>query len=202
MHDSAHCGDVDQLGSDGICAMVFFPNKDALHVTWALAKYSRAQLIIAENDANTGDFLVHLHDHHFAANGQPAFSLASDQSRGHGRDRRRAVPPGRISADSTATGADHWSSIPDGGMYGSQSCFPLPDVERINNPNDEVDKNADSESDVRRSRTSRPARVRLAGLEVCLPTSNVNVQPLTPLAYTGTLQVCVQKVRLGVSTSQ
>jgi hypothetical protein len=27
------------------------------------------------------------------------------------------------------------SAYPGGGAYGSLSCFPLPDVERINNPN-------------------------------------------------------------------
>ena len=27
------------------------------------------------------------------------------------------------------------AEFPNGGQYGDQSCFPLPDVERINNPN-------------------------------------------------------------------
>jgi len=27
------------------------------------------------------------------------------------------------------------AAYPGGGLYGSQSCFPLPDVERLNNPN-------------------------------------------------------------------
>ncbi|MBC8088785.1 MAG: RagB/SusD family nutrient uptake outer membrane protein, partial [Phycisphaerae bacterium] len=27
------------------------------------------------------------------------------------------------------------AAYPGGGAYGTQSCFPLPDVERINNPN-------------------------------------------------------------------
>lgn len=44
-----------KLGSDGK-TLVVFPNKDAtITSSQALAKYSEAQLIIAENDANTGD---------------------------------------------------------------------------------------------------------------------------------------------------
>ena len=27
------------------------------------------------------------------------------------------------------------TAFPNGGTYGTQNCFPLPDVERINNPN-------------------------------------------------------------------
>ena len=27
------------------------------------------------------------------------------------------------------------TTYPNGGTYGTQTCFPLPDVERINNPN-------------------------------------------------------------------
>ena len=135
-----------QLGSDGI-TMVFFPNKDASPTSpQALAKYSEAQLIIAENDANTGNFpgAIAIINTLLAANGQPAFNPSPatkaavmaeivDQRKreflleGHrlGDIRRLGLPL------APTTGAPY----PDGGTYGSQSCFPLPDVERINNPN-------------------------------------------------------------------
>ncbi len=112
-----------QLGSDGI-TMVFFPNKDASPTSpQALAKYSEAQLDHRRERRQHRRLPGRDRDHQYAprrewpAGIQP---LASDQSRGHGRDRRRAqarVPPGRTSArryppTRTATGADHWSSIP------------------------------------------------------------------------------------------
>ncbi len=135
-----------KLGSDGK-TLVVYPNKDATITSpQALAKYSEAQLIIAENDANTGDLngAVAIINTLRAASGQPAFSaspltkaaviaqIVEERRReffleGHrlGDIRRLGLPL------SPATGAPYVS----GGTYGSQSCFPLPDVERINNPN-------------------------------------------------------------------
>ncbi len=135
-----------ELGSDGH-TMVFFPNKDAAPTSpQALAKYSEAQLIIAENDANTGNLsgAIAIINTLLSANGQPAFNpspatqavvmaqIVDERKReffleGHrlGDIRRLGLPL------EPTTGAPYV----DGGTYGSQSCFPLPDVERINNPN-------------------------------------------------------------------
>jgi len=135
-----------QLGSDGH-TMVFFPNKDASATApQALAKYNEAQLIIAENDANTGNLAgaITIINTLLTANGQPAFNPSPatqaavmaeivDQRKreffleGHrlGDLRRLALPM------QPTTGAPYV----DGGAYGNQACLPLPDVERINNPN-------------------------------------------------------------------
>ena len=134
------------LGSDG-ATVIWSINKDATATApQAVAKYSEAQLIIAENDVNTGslpaarDIINALR----TAAGQPAFNPGTltaanvmaeivEQRRreffleGHrlGDIRRLNLPL------SPATGAPYVS----GGTYSDQSCFPLPNIERINNPN-------------------------------------------------------------------
>jgi len=135
-----------QLGSDGVTT-IWSANKDATSTSpQALAKYSEAQLIIAENDANTSNLggAVTIINALRSANGQGAFAPPTltqaavmaeivEQRRreffleGHrlGDIRRLGLPM------SPAVGAPYVS----GGSYGAQSCFPLPDVERINNPN-------------------------------------------------------------------
>lgn len=135
-----------KLGSDG-ATIIWFANKDAqADSPQALAKYSEAQLIIAENDVSTSDFsgAVDIINALRAAAGQPAFNPGTlsapvvmaeivEQRRreffleGHrlGDIRRLGLPL------SPATGAPYVS----GGTYGDQACFPLPNVERINNPN-------------------------------------------------------------------
>ena len=35
----------------------------------------------------------------------------------------------------TVTDVPRLHLIAGGGLYGTQTCFPLPDVERVNNPN-------------------------------------------------------------------
>lgn len=112
-----------------------------------LASYAEAQLIIAENAARTGDL-----------NGA-ATAINNARSRTAGLP-TYTVPAGATSADVLAqvieerrreffveghrlgdlrryglpflpaAGVDYKF----GGKYGSQTCFPLPDVERINNP--------------------------------------------------------------------
>lgn len=135
-----------KVGSDAK-TLVVYPNKDATVTSvQALAKYSEAQLIIAENFANTGNLggAVGIINTLEAANGQPAFNpspltkaavvtqIIEERRReffleGHrlGDIRRYGLPP------SPAAGAPYVS----GGAYDAQACFPLPDVERINNPN-------------------------------------------------------------------
>ena len=134
-----------KIGSDGK-TLIVFPNKDAAATTpQALARYSEAQLIIAENFANTGNLAgaVTIINAIRSAAGQPAFSPASltkatvvaqivEERRrelfleGHrlGDIRRLGLTP------SPAPGLPYVS----GGAYDAQSCFPLPDVERTNNP--------------------------------------------------------------------
>ncbi|MGH7623835.1 MAG: RagB/SusD family nutrient uptake outer membrane protein, partial [Gemmatimonadaceae bacterium] len=135
-----------KLGSDG-ATIIWSANKDAqADSPQALAKYSEAQLIIAENDVSTSDFsgAVDIINALRAAAGQPAFNPGTlsapvvmaeivEQRRreffleGHrlGDIRRLGLPL------SPATGAPFVS----GGTYGDQACFPLPNVERVNNPN-------------------------------------------------------------------
>jgi len=134
-----------KIGSDGK-TLIVFPNKDAAATTpQALARYFEAQLIIAENFANTGNFAgaVSIINTLRSANGQPAFNppaltkpvvvaqIVEERRReffleGHrlGDIRRLGLTP------SPAPGSPYVS----GGTYDTQSCFPLPDVERINNP--------------------------------------------------------------------
>lgn len=132
-------------GSDGF-TLIVYPNKDATVTSLqAVAKYSEAQLIIAENYANIGNLngAVGIINTLEAANGQPAFNpspltkaavlaqIIEERRReffleGHrlGDIRRLGLTP------SPAPGSPYVS----GGAYDAQSCFPLPDVERINNP--------------------------------------------------------------------
>jgi starch-binding outer membrane protein, SusD/RagB family len=135
-----------KIGSDAK-TLIVFPNKDATVTSpQALAKYSEAQLIIAENDVNTGNFAgaLAIVNSLQTANGQPSFNpsplsaatvmpLVIEERRrelfleGHrlGDIRRYNLPL------NPPAGAPYVS----GGVYGTQTCFPLPDVERINNPN-------------------------------------------------------------------
>jgi hypothetical protein len=135
-----------KIGSDGK-TLIVFPNKDAAATTTqTLAKYSEAQLIIAENFANTGNFAgaVTIINTLRAANAQDAFNPATlnkatvvaeivEQRRreffleGHRLGDIRRLGLGILPAPGTP--------YVNGGAYDAQSCFPLPDVERINNPN-------------------------------------------------------------------
>lgn len=134
------------LGSDGK-TIIWSANKDADATSpQTLAKYSEAQLIIAENDVNTADLsgAVDIINALRTAAGQPAFNPSTQSApvvmaeiveqrrrefflEGHrlGDIRRLGLPL------SPATGAPYVS----GGTYADQACFPLPNVERINNPN-------------------------------------------------------------------
>ena len=134
-----------KIGSDGK-TLIVYANKDAAATTpQALATYSEAQLILAENFANTGNLggAVSIINTLETSNGQSAFNpsaltkavvlaqIIEERRReffleGHrlGDIRRYNLPP------SPVAGAPYVS----GGTYDAQSCFPLPDVERINNP--------------------------------------------------------------------
>ena len=134
-----------KIGSDGK-TLIVYANKDAAATTpQALATYSEAQLILAENFANTGNLggAVSIINTLETSNGQSEFNpsaltkavvlaqIIEERRReffleGHrlGDIRRYNLPP------SPAAGTPYVS----GGTYDAQSCFPLPDVERINNP--------------------------------------------------------------------
>jgi hypothetical protein len=140
------------VGTDGFTTVVY-ANKDATaDAPIAIAKWSEAQLIIAENDV--------------AASNVPAAILIINEIRRRGF----GDPPGNTTHAYTgaATPAAVKAQILEerrreffleghrlgdlrhyelpflpapgspyiaGGTYGSQTCFPLPDIERINNPN-------------------------------------------------------------------
>jgi hypothetical protein len=135
-----------KLGSDGF-TLVFIANKDTVATSpQALAKYSEAQLIIAENDVNTANLLgaqTIINNLRRAAH-QPAFNpptltVANVTAEIVEQRRRELFLEGHRLGDirrlglplAPATGAQYVS----GGTYGNQSCFPLPNIERINNPN-------------------------------------------------------------------
>ncbi len=134
-----------KLGSDNKTSLVY-PNKDAAATSLqAIAKYSEAQLIIAENNVATGNLAgaVTIINALETAAGQPAFNpsplnattvmaqIVEERKRelfleGHrlGDLRRYSLPVLPVAG----------TAFPTGGTYSAQACFPLPDVERINNP--------------------------------------------------------------------
>jgi hypothetical protein len=128
---------------------IWTPNKyTTLTTAIPIAKYAEAQLIIAEAKALAGDLAgaaIAINAARNTRTGMPQYSATGQTAaqvmaqiieerrrelflEGHrlGDIRRYQlplIPP---------VGAPY---TPGGGTYGNQSCFPLPDVERINNPN-------------------------------------------------------------------
>jgi starch-binding outer membrane protein, SusD/RagB family len=112
-----------------------------------VARYAEAQLIVAEARVAAGDLAgaaVAINNARNTRTGMPQYSATGQTAEqvlaqiieerrrelfleGHrlGDIRRYDLPL------QPAVG----SAFPNGGQYGDQSCFPLPDVERINNPN-------------------------------------------------------------------
>ncbi len=113
-----------------------------------IARYAEAQLIVAEAKQVTGDLAgaaLAINAVRATRSGVPAYDVTGQTSaqvlatiiedrrrelflEGHrlGDIRRYALPL------SPAAGTPYPGG---GGVYGTQSCFPLPDVERVNNPN-------------------------------------------------------------------
>jgi len=132
---------------------VYFANKDATaSAPIAIAKWSEAQLIIAENDVATSNVpgailiinelrrraygdLPGNTDHAYTGAATPTAVKAQILE----ERRREFFLEGHRLGDLRhynlpflpAPGAPYGA----GGTYGSQTCFPLPDIERINNPN-------------------------------------------------------------------
>lgn len=119
----------------------------------AVAKYAEAQLIVAEaavaaNDLAAAETAINnaRNTHNTTS---PAFTMPQYSAAGQTaaqvqaqiiEERRRELyleghRLGDIRRYNLALVPATDSPYPAGGRYGSQSCFPLPDVERINNPN-------------------------------------------------------------------
>ncbi len=130
-------------------SVVWTPDKYPLITTSTpIARYAEAQLIVAEARQAAGDLMgaaaainvvratrtgVPAYDATGQTSAQVLATIVEDRRRelfleGHrlGDLRRYALPL------APAAGTPYPGG---GGVYGTQSCFPLPDVERINNPN-------------------------------------------------------------------
>jgi hypothetical protein len=127
-------------------AAIWQANKALLAISpVAITRWSEAQLIQAENAVATGNlagaaaFINALHTNAGLPAYDPTGQTATQVLAQVIEERRREFfLEGHRLGDirryalvlSPATG----SAFPNGGTYGAQSCFPLPDVERINNP--------------------------------------------------------------------
>lgn len=127
---------------------IFLPAKAATAATaMRIASYAEAQLIVAENAAATGDLsgaVAAINNARARTAGVPAYLLPAGASAADLRtqiieERKREffVEAHRLGdlrryglTFTPTTGAVYQY----GGVYGAQTCFPLPDVERINNP--------------------------------------------------------------------
>lgn len=129
-------------------ARLFIPAKDnANNLPIRIGSYAEAQLIVAENAAATGDLpgaVTAINNARARTAGLPVYVLpagatAADVKAQIIEERRRELfLEGHRLGDlrrydlpfTPASG----TAYPYGGVYGTQTCFPLPDVERINNP--------------------------------------------------------------------
>jgi hypothetical protein len=141
---------VTDLARNGTAAgaKLFLPTKASTNATpMRIASYAEAQLIVAENAAATGDLaaaVTAINNARARTAGVPAYVLpvgatSADLKTQIIEERRREFfVEGHRLGDlrryslpfTPAAGAPYQY----GGVYGSQTCFPLPDVERINNP--------------------------------------------------------------------
>jgi len=135
-------------GGTATGSRIFLPGKAATNASpMRIASYAEAQLIIAENAAATGDLAgaaAAISNARARTAGVPAYvlpagAIAADVKVQIIEERRRElfVEGHRLGdirryglAFTPAAGAPYQY----GGVYGPQTCFPLPDVERINNP--------------------------------------------------------------------
>ncbi|HEY2066370.1 MAG TPA: RagB/SusD family nutrient uptake outer membrane protein [Gemmatimonadaceae bacterium] len=144
---------VTDLGRNGTAtgSRLWLPAKDAtVSSPVRLASYAEAQLIIAENAARTGDLngaATAINNARSRTAGLPAYTVpvgatSADVVAQIAEERRREFfmeghrlgdfHLGRYGLQlNPAPGAPYQY----GGVYGSQVCFPLPDIERNNNPN-------------------------------------------------------------------
>jgi hypothetical protein len=127
---------------------VFLPGKAATNATaMRIASYAEAQLIIAENAASTGDLAAAataINNARGRTAGLPTYTLPADATSASVKtqiveERRREFAfEGHRLGDIRRYGIPFLpaagATYQYGGVYGTQTCFPLPDVERINNP--------------------------------------------------------------------
>jgi hypothetical protein len=141
---------VTDLGVQGTApgAELFLPDKDAsITSPVRIASYAEAQLIIAENDASLGDLpgaATAINNARATHTGLPTYVVPAGAT---GADvltqiieerRREFFVEGHRLGDVRRYGIAltpvAGATYPYGGVYGDLTCFPLPDVERINNP--------------------------------------------------------------------
>jgi hypothetical protein len=127
---------------------LFLPNKSSTSASpMRVASYAEAQLIVAENATSTGDLtgaVTAINNARARTAGVPAYALpagatATDLKSQIIEDRRReffveAHRLGDIRRYGVPFKPAAGAAYQYGGSYGTQTCFPLPDVERINNP--------------------------------------------------------------------
>ena len=127
---------------------IFLPAKAATNATaMRIASYAEAQLITAENAASTGDLtgaaaainLARARTPGVPVYTLPAGATAADVKTQIIEERRREFfVEGHRLGDLRRYGLTFLpvagAVYQYGGAYGTQTCFPLPDVERINNP--------------------------------------------------------------------
>lgn len=129
-------------------ARIWLPAKAATNATaMRIASYAEAQLIVAENAAATGDLpgaVTAINNARARTAGVPVYVLPAGATAGDVKTqiieerRREFFVEGHRLGDIRryslpflpASGATYQY----GGVYGALTCFPLPDVERINNP--------------------------------------------------------------------
>ena len=131
-------------GTDTIWTPDKYPSFTA---TMPIAKYAEAQLILADTRAATGDLTGAETAINAARNtrtGMPQYSSAGQtQAQVQAQiveERRRELfleghRLGDLRRNNLAFTPAAGTPYSGGGTYGTQTCFPLPDVERLNNPN-------------------------------------------------------------------
>jgi hypothetical protein len=127
---------------------VWLPTKDGTNATPVrLGSYAEAQLIVAENAAATGDLpgaVTAINNARARTPGVPPYvlpagaTMADVQAQILEERRREFFVEGHRLGDLRRTGTPFvpaaGAPYPFLGSYGTLTCFPLPDVERINNP--------------------------------------------------------------------
>ncbi|HET9982483.1 MAG TPA: hypothetical protein VFQ38_02800 [Longimicrobiales bacterium] len=130
--------DAKKNATDG--TPIFFQQKYlGLNTPIPIASYDEAQLILAE--ATGGQQAVTIINAFHAAAGLPPFASTDAQTiQSHVIEERRAVlfltghrlwDVARFTLPRTPAAG---TAFPKGGSYGNDTCFPLPDVEKLNNP--------------------------------------------------------------------
>lgn len=129
--------DAGRLGHDGITPVILPMKYTDVSDPIALATWTEAQLIIAE--ASGGQDAVDIINALHARAGLPPFA-SSDPTEIRNQiieeRSREFFLEGRRQADLLRYGIPFQTGVNHKGQpYGDTTCFPLPDVERINNPN-------------------------------------------------------------------